>query len=271
MYRRGMVPEHVKAPVLMVLVLVVYWASNLVQHEAGLLSETLMGLVVGNMRLVEREALQRFKENLTVVLLSVLFIIIPSQLVVDGVYHRLKDARMAGVETYYGEILSEHAEHTLESQHLNYLLCATDNDFYNALVCGAEGRRFGHHRSFQLATHQASGQELRQLTLQKRGYFAFEPAASLERLEQLLAEGWTVQTTKLTARHDWSEFKARMDEASPDWLPLGGVSPSGMLRLYSREQRFKLEPGWTALSFAPVAAPAAATPEAGAAEAADKR
>ena len=404
MYRRGWVPEHLKAPVLMVLVLVVFWASNLVQHEAGLLSVTLMGLVVGNMKLVEREALQRFKENLTVVLLSVLFIIIPSQLqasqlalldwrivafvaailfvvrpltiglatigadmrqqdklllawiaprgivaaatagifgpalvaagypdanqllpvtfliivatvlahglsigriarrldlaaksdngllivgasawtvalaqtlkkldidvlLVDGVYGRLKDARMAGVETYYGEILSEHAEHTLESQHLNYLLCATDNDFYNALVCKAEGRRFGHHRTFQLATHQASGTELKQLTLQKRGYFAFDPETSFERLEQLLAEGWTVQTTKLTAKHSWADFKARLDQASPDWLLLGGVSASGMLRLYSREQRFKLEPGWTALCFGPPTTAAVAT----AAPAADTR
>ena len=64
----------------MVLVLVSYWASNRVQHEAGLLSVTLMGLVIGNMKLVEREELRHFKENLTVVLLSVLFIVIPSQL-----------------------------------------------------------------------------------------------------------------------------------------------------------------------------------------------
>ena len=286
--------------------LVVYWASNLVQHEAGLLSVTLMGLVLGNMRLVELESLQRFKENLTVVLLSVLFIVIPSQLqpsqlelldwriasfvlamllvvrpltiglatigapmrgadklllawiaprgivaaatagifgpalvaagypdaekllpitfaiiiatvlahglsigklarrldlaarsdngllmvgatawsialarvlkklgvdvlVVDGVYHRLKDARMAGLDVYYGEILSDHAEHTLEAQHLNHLLAATDNDFYNALVCKAQGRRFGHHRTFQLATHQATGKELKSLTVQQRG------------------------------------------------------------------------------------------------------
>ena len=74
----------------MVLVLVVYWASNLVQHEAGLLSVTVMGLVVGNMKLVERESLQRFKENLTVVLLSVLFIVIPSQL-------QAEPARAAGL------------------------------------------------------------------------------------------------------------------------------------------------------------------------------
>ena len=42
-----------------------------------------MGLVIGNMKLVERDPLRRFKENLTVVLLSVLFIVIPSQLNIE--------------------------------------------------------------------------------------------------------------------------------------------------------------------------------------------
>ncbi len=390
LYRRGAVPEHLKPPVLMAVVLVVYWVSNQVQHEAGLLSVTLMGLILGNMRLVELESLQRFKENLTVVLLSVLFIVIPSQLqpsqlqlidwrialfvlavllvvrpltvgistigapmrrsdklllawiaprgivaaatagifgpalvasgypdaakllpitfaviiatvlahglsigrlarkldlaartdnglllvgatpwsialagslkklgvdvlVVDGVYHRLKDARMAGLDTYYGEILSDHAEHTLEAQHLNNLLAATDNDFYNALVCKAQGRRYGHHRTFQLATHQAAGQELKGLTLQQRGYFAFDREANFDALQRLLSAGWTIQTTRLSRNYGWSEFAERMGEPGIDWLLLGGVSPSGVLRLYSSEQRFKLEPGWTAIYFAPVA------------------
>jgi CPA1 family monovalent cation:H+ antiporter len=235
-----------------------------------------MGLVIGNMELVEREPLRHFKENLTIVLLSVLFIVIPSQLkisqlellnwrvaafvlavlllvrplsigiatlgapmrrkdkqllawiaprgivaaatagifgpamvaagypdaaallpivfliiivtvlvhgltlgplarkmslaakeengllivgaspwtmalaqtlktlnvdvvVTDGSYQRLKPIRMDGIKVYYGEILSEHAQHELEDEHLSFLLCATDNHYYNALVCKAQG------------------------------------------------------------------------------------------------------------------------------------
>lgn len=388
LYRRGFVAEHLKPPILMVLVLVVYEAGNLVQHEAGLLSVTAMGVVVGNVRLVERESLQRFQENLTVVLLSVLFIVIPSQLqarqlelldlrillfvlalmfvvrpltiglatvgapmrredrlllgwiaprgivaaatagifgpaliaagypdadrllpvtfaviiatvlvhglslgrlarrlgvaarsangllivgaspwaaelaralkklgvdvlLADGSYERLKSARMEGVDVFYGEVLSEHAEHTLETQHLSHLLCATDNDFYNALVCKAKGRRFGHHRTFQLAVHQTSSEELRQLTIQQRGYFAFDAQSGFEALHERLGEGWTVQTTRLTEAHGWDALRQRMGEPGRDWLLLGGVSADGQLRLYSREQRFRLEAGWTALYFGP--------------------
>src|SRR6056297_203269 len=83
LYQRGGVPEHLKPPMLMVLVLVVYTLSNQVQHEAGLLSVTIMGTVLGNMKLSGREDLQRFKENLTIVLVSVLFIVITARLDFD--------------------------------------------------------------------------------------------------------------------------------------------------------------------------------------------
>mgnify|MGYP001550249130 FL=1 len=162
---------------------------------------------------------------------------------------------MAGIEVYYGEILSEHAEHTLEAQHLNYLLCATDNDFYNALACKAQGPRFGLHRAFQLATDEASAQELKRLTLQQRGYFAFDRSATFALLHQRLQEGWTVSTSKFTASYGWSEFTQRMGERGRDWLLLGGISPEGLLRLYAAEQSFKLDAGWTVLYFAPPAEP----------------
>ncbi|MDF1581310.1 MAG: sodium:proton antiporter [Desulfuromonadales bacterium] len=388
LYRRGSVPSHMKPPALMVHVLAAYWVSNLVQHEAGLLTVTLMGLVLGNMKLVEREALRQFKENLTIVLLAVLFIVIPSQLkvsqldllnwrvvafvlavlllvrpltialatlgapmrgkdklllawiaprgivaaatagifgpamvaagypdaeallpivfliiiatvlahgltlgplarkmslaaeeengllivgaspwtqalaqtlkklevdvvVADGSYQRLKPIRMDGIKVYYGEILSEHAEQELEDEHLSFVLCATDNHFYNALVCKAQGAEFGHHRTFQLAPHQESGQEQKRLTLQQRGYFAFEPPTDFYTLEQRLRDGWTVQTTRLSKDFDLDRLKNRLGELDKDWLLIGSVSPQGELQVYSSEQPFKSAAGWTLLYFSP--------------------
>lgn len=43
---------------------------------------------------------------------------------------------------------------------------------------------------------------------------------------------------------------ARAGEPGRDWLLLGGIAPGGESRLSSKEQRFKLEEGWTALYFA---------------------
>lgn len=387
-FRRGAAPEYLKAPALMVLALVVYWTSNLIQPEAGLLSVTLMGMVVGNMRLVERDFLRDFEENLTVLLLAVLFIVIPSQLevgdlelidwrvfgfvlailflvrplaialatvgepmrrqdkillawiaprgivaaatagifgpemvaqgypdagkllpivfliilttvlmhgltigplarrlgiasartngllivgasqwsdelaltlkklgvdvlVADGSYPRLKQARMAGVEVYFGEILSEHAEHALEAQHLSHLLCATDNDYYNALVCKAQGSTFGHHRTFQLATHQESSHEPKRLPMQQRGHIAFDCGADFDTLHERLTQGWRIQTAKLSGNQDFDQLKSRVGELGRDWLLLAAITPNEAFRLYSPEQPFKPDTGWTLIYFGP--------------------
>ena len=398
LYRRGSIPAHLKAPMLMVLVLVSYWASNRIQHEAGLLSVTVMGMVIGNMKLVERDTLRRFQENLTVVLLSVLFIVIPSQLevaqlaqinwrvglfvlvlllvvrpvsvglatigapmlaqerlllawiaprgivaaasagifgpalvaagypdaeqltpivflvilvtvlahgltlgrlaqrlglaaktengllivgasswsmalalalrklgidvvVADGAYQRLKSIRMNGIPVFYGEILSEHAHHALEVEHLSHLLCATDNDYYNALVCQAQGHEFGHHRTFQLPSHLEAGGGNRQLPLQQRGYSAFSPTATFEQLHQWLHSGWTFQTRKLSEASNFQQLHASLGKAGEDWQLMGGVSPRGSFWLATSEQNYRPEADWTLLYFAPTAASRTASAE----------
>ena len=138
-------------------------------------------------------------------------------------------------------------------QHLSYLLCATDNDSYNALVCKAQGRRVGHHRTFQLAVRRGSGQAAGELLLQQHGYFAFHEEATWHALDARLLEGWTVQTTNLAKSYGWAELTERMGEVGKDWWLVGGVSPAGAFRIYSSEQAFKANAGWTVICFAPPA------------------
>ncbi len=79
-FLRGYVPEYLKSPVMLSLVLVVFVVSNALQHEAGLLAVTIMGMVVGNMRLPGIQDLKRFKEYITVMLVAVIFILLTSDL-----------------------------------------------------------------------------------------------------------------------------------------------------------------------------------------------
>ena len=79
-FLHGFVPEYLKSPVMLSLVLVVYVVSNALQHEAGLLAVTIMGMVVGNMRLPGIQDMKRFKEYITVMLVAVVFILLTSDL-----------------------------------------------------------------------------------------------------------------------------------------------------------------------------------------------
>ncbi|MEL6475864.1 MAG: sodium:proton antiporter [Pseudomonadota bacterium] len=79
-FRRGLVPEYMKAPVLFVSVLAVYASTDWVLHESGLLAVTVMGVVIANMRLPSLGELKRFKEQVTVLLVSGVFVLLAASL-----------------------------------------------------------------------------------------------------------------------------------------------------------------------------------------------
>ena len=75
-FSTGAVPEYLKVPVLFTVMLVGFALSDLVLHESGLLSVTVMGLVLANSNLASYEELRRFKEHATVLLVSGVFILL---------------------------------------------------------------------------------------------------------------------------------------------------------------------------------------------------
>ena len=326
-FRRGFVPEFLKAPVLLVSVLCIYVLADWVQHEAGLLATTVFGLVLGNMRLPSIDEMRRFKEYISILLVSSVFILLTAELdpkqvlylnwhslalllailfvirpmtvllstiatglpwnervliawiaprgivaaavagvfapqliesgykdaamlvpmifavilstvilhgfsiewlskrlglasekqngvlivgaspwsvalgqalqsleipvlMVDSSWHRLRPARLAGLRIAFGEIMSETMEQSLELNDIAYVLAATDNDAYNALVCTRFAPELGRTRVFQLPTVDADEHDTKGLTRTLRGRIAFSNEAIylLSALNAMLVE-----------------------------------------------------------------------------------
>ncbi len=82
-FMNGHVPEFLKAPLLLVAILLAYALTNLVLEEAGLLTVTVMGIVLGNTRIASLAEMQRFKETITVFLVSGIFILLTASLTLD--------------------------------------------------------------------------------------------------------------------------------------------------------------------------------------------
>lgn len=82
-FPRGHVPEYLKAPVLLVAVIGTFVLSNLIQQETGLLAVTVMGIALANMRLDSLRDIHPFKENVTVLLISGVFVILSASLNFD--------------------------------------------------------------------------------------------------------------------------------------------------------------------------------------------
>jgi NhaP-type Na+/H+ or K+/H+ antiporter len=374
-YLAGLVPEYLKGPMALAAALGVYALSNLVLEEAGLVAATIMGLVLGNMRLPSINELRRFKESVAVLLVSGIFLLLTADLdpqimlrldwrslallaailllvrplaiglatvgagmtwqervlvgwvaprgvvaaavagvfgpalaaqgyaggelllplvfalilvtvvihgfslgwlakrlglsatgegglliagagpwstglaealhklevpvlVADSSWHRLRTARFAGIPVYFGELLSEQAESSLELGEMGSLLAATSNDAYNALLCAHYAAELGRHRVYQLPAEEVA--EQRRPGPTARGLTAFADRVQFEDLERHWYGGWSFQRTSITADYGQEDFLAALPEGA---VPLLVITAKGAVRVIAVERPLKAEPG----------------------------
>ena len=84
-FPRGAVPEYLKVPVLLTTVIGVFVISNLIEHEAGLVAVTVMGVALANMDVTSLRSIHPFKENVAVLLVSGIFIVLSASLSIEDI------------------------------------------------------------------------------------------------------------------------------------------------------------------------------------------
>ena len=77
---RRLVPDWLQNPVALMVVVAAFALSNALQEEAGLLEATLLGIIMANQPYVSVRRIVEFKEDLRVLLISLLFIILSARL-----------------------------------------------------------------------------------------------------------------------------------------------------------------------------------------------
>ena len=80
--KRELIPHYLLNVFVLALVLLVFTVSDLVVHESGLLSVVVMGMVLGNLDVPRFQEIASFKESITVLLISVLFILLAANVTV---------------------------------------------------------------------------------------------------------------------------------------------------------------------------------------------
>jgi len=73
-------PHYLRNPAMLCFMLGVYALSNQLQHESGLLTVTVMGMILANRHHLDMESIHEFKETLSVLLISALFILLAARL-----------------------------------------------------------------------------------------------------------------------------------------------------------------------------------------------
>jgi len=78
--RKNFIPHYLLNVVSLSVVLLVYVEADIFAHESGLLAVVVMGMVMGNMNLPNLKELLYFKESLSVLLISILFILLSANI-----------------------------------------------------------------------------------------------------------------------------------------------------------------------------------------------
>ena len=78
--KKKLIPHYLLNVVSLSVVLLVYIESDIFAHESGLLAVVVMGLVMGNLNLPNLKELLYFKESLSVLLISILFILLAAHI-----------------------------------------------------------------------------------------------------------------------------------------------------------------------------------------------
>ncbi|TKW68285.1 MAG: sodium:proton antiporter [Paracoccus denitrificans] len=380
-FRRSLLPEYMKVPMLFVLVLAVFAVSDALLHESGLLAVTVMGLIIANANLPSYSEIYRFKEQATTLLLSGVFILLAANvdlrtlemlnwrsatfilavvllvrpatvllsllgtaipmnerllvaftgprgvvlLAISGIFaqrlvdegvadgavlqplafvlvmttvvlhgftlkplatklgltssetpgmiivggstfttglgkalrnadvnvlvtdpnrSQLRSAREEGLPTYYGDILSEAADHGVEFISFSTIFAASDNDAYNTLVATDLAPEFGRDSIWQIS--RVKEDQARHALPNQLGGQALSGGRTLAQYLELLADGWIFRTTRLTEEYTLEDWQRAREGA----IPLAVVQ-DGSVRLLRRDEELTHKAGMRIVSMMP--------------------
>ena len=80
LFKKRLIPEFLQEALTFIIVIFVYALSGILVPESGLLAVTVMGIILANQQMVVIKHIITFKENISVLLLSSLFIMLAAQI-----------------------------------------------------------------------------------------------------------------------------------------------------------------------------------------------
>lgn len=131
-------------------------------------------------------------------------------LLVDTNASNIRQAKLEGLQTYYGNVLSSGADE-LSLEGIGNLLALTSNDEANTLSVRRYARQFGRKNVYQLRPRKEDGRMA--LKESVRGVTAFKRKPSYTDLEQYSRQNWRVRRTKLTESYTLADFRNDQPDA----------------------------------------------------------
>lgn len=184
-------------------------------------------------------------------------------LLADDDWLEIREARMAGLRTYFGNPVSEHADMHLDLAGIGSLLAVSTRREFNALACVRFEPDFGRTRVYRLRILPPGEAPRQAYAGLQRGRALFGAQITHRQIAERLAAGESIRSTRLTESFGWEAFRERLGEAA---LLLFAIDDRGVLRVATGRDDFQPRAGWTLLTLAQKAGQNAAGNEAPGAE-----
>lgn len=380
--KRYLIPEYLKNVFTLAWVLLTFSLSNAIEHESGLVTVTVMGIVLANWKKFPKDEILHFKESLSVILISVLFIVLAARIQLDGFvalgykgllvlavvmlvarpigvflsamgskltrqeklmitwiaprgivaaavsslfvikleksglqgvellvplvftiiigtvliqslgakpigkmlgvsvpktdgvlisggnqvalalgkslsengfsvvlantnYEEIKKARMAGLEAYYGNPVSEHADRHLELIGIGRLFAMSVSHDANILSALKYRHEFGSKNIYRLKIKDGSKLSEKERTHEYwQTPWLFGEGVTFAQLNGLLAKGAVIKSTLMTDDFTFEDYQAKRQSQDEQYIPLYVVSPTGELSIFSSAETPKITEGY---------------------------
>jgi hypothetical protein len=170
-------------------------------------------------------------------------------LLTDTQWDYIRDARMEGLETFYGNAVSAYADQHLDLIGIGRLLALSPSLGINVVASMRYSTEFGTYKVYTLlANTETDTAEKHKLGSQHRGHTLFDKDMSYSKLASLLSKGWEIRVTKLSEEFDFTNLAQWHDGKV---VPLFALSPKGRLEVFVDEGKLDPKPGWQVLSLTP--------------------
>lgn len=161
----------------------------------------------------------------------------------DSSWENTRTARMAGLETFYGNPVSEYADQKLDLVGIGKLLALSPQNELNAISCIRYRLEFGEQNIFSIMTsREANLKEKHQIASEHKGFVAFGDELTYGKFSSLLSQGAEIRKTKITEEFGYDQYREKQGKGT---IPLFAVTSKNSLRIFTPNDDLKPTAGWT--------------------------
>tara|TARA_B100001964_G_scaffold244736_1_gene327537 strand:+ start:3525 stop:5324 length:1800 start_codon:yes stop_codon:yes gene_type:complete len=167
-------------------------------------------------------------------------------LIADSDWENISQARMDGIETYFGNPVSEHADRYLDLSGIGNLVSLTGRTNFDVVASMYYRSVFGARNAYELpSAAEGEQKDKHRVSTRLRGQRMFGEDISYNMLLGWLTDGASVRVTTLSDAFGFVEYVETYVER---YIPLFAVDTSDRLHVQTSEEELEPEAGWKLIS-----------------------